>query len=615
MSFPLAQFSSRRKILWHLVALGFILPLCALALQPLLETLDWGLVRLAWRDISGLQWVLAVLASAASFAALGRYDVIIHRVLCTGVPARAAQLSGAAALALSQTLGFGLITGTLARWRGLPAQSILAAGSVTALVSFSFLGAWLMLFAIAGLLSPSSLPLPPIVFKASLFSALCFVLYTALKRYLTLAGRRLRLPSMRAIFALVFYALLDTAFAAFVLWVLLPPASTIGFIAFFPIYLACLGAALLSNAPGGLGPFEVTLLWAMQGQDVNGLLAALIAFRMVYFALPACMAMLYLANPMRSAAEKGPAIYRARAFHAETHAALQTGAPLLSQTGDMIGPMARTSQTTTLLFEPALNARESAKALKKRADQSATIPLFYKCSAQCALALKREGFAVSRIARDAVMTLSEIDLHIPARRSLRRKLRTARKAGIYIAPFELNQENIAIAATIDQEWQANNGAARGFSMGRFAAGYLQQQAVFAAYQGADIVAFISCHTGRTAWALDLMRARADAPSGTMHALVWHAIECAKAEQCATFSLASATCADAPLIRLIDRLSFRRSPKTAGLEQFKRSFAPHWRPLYAAAPNPIALCLALWDVWQEVQDPPPLRLECSAQHSL
>ena len=123
-----------------------------------------------------------------SFAALGRYDVVIHRVLGTGVTARAAQASGAAAVALSQTLGFGLVTGTLARWRGLPEQSIVVAGSVTALVSFSFLGAWLMIFALTGLLISTPLPLPPLVFQASLFSALCFVLYTAVKRYFTIAA-------------------------------------------------------------------------------------------------------------------------------------------------------------------------------------------------------------------------------------------------------------------------------------------------------------------------------------------------------------------------------------------------------------------------------------------
>ena len=98
-----------------------------------------------------------------SFAALGRYDVIVHRVLNTGVAPRAAHASRAASVALSQTLGFGLIVGTIARWRGMNSLSLVSASTITALVSISFLGSWLFLFGLAGLaglVSPRSLPLP-----------------------------------------------------------------------------------------------------------------------------------------------------------------------------------------------------------------------------------------------------------------------------------------------------------------------------------------------------------------------------------------------------------------------------------------------------------------------
>ena len=54
-------------------------------------------------------WVAAVLFTALSFFSLGRYDGIAHRHLRTGVPARQARLSGMAAIALAQTLGFDLI--------------------------------------------------------------------------------------------------------------------------------------------------------------------------------------------------------------------------------------------------------------------------------------------------------------------------------------------------------------------------------------------------------------------------------------------------------------------------------------------------------------------------
>lgn len=606
MNSSLKSLSLRRKAGFQILALCVVLPVCAMISRPMLDTLDWGQVRLAWNAISPMQWGLAILATAASFASLGRYDVIIHRVLGTGVSTRSAQASGAAAVALSQTLGFGLITGTLARWRGLSQHSIVAAASVTAMVSFSFLGAWLMIFAITGLLASNALPLSPVVFQASLFSAICFVLYTALKRYLSFAGRRLRLPSLRAIAALILYTALDTGFAAFALWILLPSHIPVEFGFLFPIYLACLGVALVSNSPGGLGPFEITLLWALQTQNMNDILASLIAFRIVYFALPAVCAIMYLYRPFADLRSRAPYISRARGLHTETPAGLQTGAPLISKNGAMIGAIARTTQTSTMLFDPAIDTRASLPELTQVATLSATHPIYYKCSARHATALRQQGYAVTRIAQDAIVNLLDLDINTPAFRGLRRKLRTVEKQNIRIEVFELTPDNLDAAAKIDSDWQVANGSARGFSMGRFEPGYLRKQALFAAWQGDQLLAFISCHQSQGTWALDVLRSRPDVVSGTMHALVWFALQAAKTQGCRRFSLASISCSNAPLLQAIDRFSFRRAPKTTGLEQFKRSFAPSWRPLYAAAPNWVTLCLGLWDIWQEVQDPPPLK---------
>lgn len=125
-----------------------------------MASFDWSQIKLAWRAISFEQWAASLLAVSISFAALGRYDVIVHRVLNTGVAPRAAHASGAGPVALSQTLGFGLIVGTIARWRGMNSLSLVSESAVTALVSISFLGSWLFLFGVAGLVSPRSLPLP-----------------------------------------------------------------------------------------------------------------------------------------------------------------------------------------------------------------------------------------------------------------------------------------------------------------------------------------------------------------------------------------------------------------------------------------------------------------------
>ena len=173
------------------------------------------------------------------------------------------------------------------------------------------------------------------------------------------------------------FAVIDTGFAALAFWVLIPSSADILFAQLFPIYLICLGVALVSNTPGGVGPFELTLLWAIPDTNINELIAALIAFRLVYFALPASLGMLYMFHPLKDQTEVSRVALFARGLHPETSSALQTGATVIAPNGQIIGATARTTQSTTLLFEPAAKLQSSLTALSLQARTSATIPLFY----------------------------------------------------------------------------------------------------------------------------------------------------------------------------------------------------------------------------------------------
>lgn len=594
-----------RKACLQLLAICIVLPICGYIALPFFENFDWYLVRRAWSEISTLQWGLALVASAGSFAALGRYDVIAHRVLGTGINARAAQLSGAASVALSQFLGFGLITGTLARWRASSSLSLSAAGMVTTLVSFSFLGAWLILFAIVGLSAPTVLPLPSFVFYACLFSPACLILFTALKRYISVAHHRIRLPSLRALTGFILFAALDTGLAAFALWLLMPATLDLQVQQIFLIYLTCLGAALISNTPSGVGAFEVTFLWALQTHEVNELLASLIAFRTVYFALPACCAILYLARPAPEKRRILPKPLLARGLHPETRSGLQTGRVLVTQEDVVIGALARTTQCSALLFNPAAPVLQSIGALRQAAKDSATFPIVYKCSAKTAATLRRSGFAIARIAQDGLIDLKTAELNTPNRRTLRRKLRAAGKANLTIKQLKTPAQYFDRLTAIDADWRAANGTARGVSMGRLCGDYLAAQNVFGAFQGGQLIAYITCHTSPSIWTLDLMRAQAKIPAGTMHALVWYAIETARKSGTVQFSLASTFDVDTTLRKRLKWIPFANLSASNGLAQFKSNFAPRWQPLYAASSTKLSLLIALWDIWREIQDPPPL----------
>ncbi|WP_293449352.1 hypothetical protein [Planktotalea sp.] len=120
----------------------------------------------------------------------------------------------------------------------------------------------------------------------------------------------------------------------------MPGSVDIEFSTLFPIYLACLGISLIGNTLRGVGPFEITLLWALQFFDVNEVLASLIAFRIVYFVLPACVAMAYLVKFIRSHPLRQANILLAKAMHPETASGLQTGRVLVASSGHVIGAVA-----------------------------------------------------------------------------------------------------------------------------------------------------------------------------------------------------------------------------------------------------------------------------------
>ena len=61
-------------------------------------------------------WIIALFFAWVSFMAVSRYDLIISRAMTLDIPRRRAISMCWKATAVSQLVGFGLITGTLIRW-------------------------------------------------------------------------------------------------------------------------------------------------------------------------------------------------------------------------------------------------------------------------------------------------------------------------------------------------------------------------------------------------------------------------------------------------------------------------------------------------------------------
>jgi len=554
----------------------------------------------ALASVDPAQWIMAAVATVISFGALGWYDVVAHRHFRTGLPPWQAAISGAVAIALAQTIGFGALTGALARWRMLPTLNMLTAAKITFGVAISFLMA---LAPILGLMlwitgNAYALPWAPVLLALPLGTSLLLLT----RRFFTGV---FRLPSLPAQARIALLALVDTIAAAAALYVFLP-AECPPFLMVYSAYLMALALALLTGAPGGLGAFELTLLTALPQVPDSALLVAIIAFRLMYYVVPAICAIIALARPLQSprAPEATGPVRREllQNGRAELAVCQQNEARAVKHGGATLA-VVETPHTATALFDP-LNGRlgDALPGLHNHAKARNLMPLIYKCQARSAVEARKAGWHAVYIADEMVLNPATFHTEGSAFRQLRRKLRQASAAGVWCSDTQM--PSVTVLRSIDAAWRARNGRARGVSMGRFCPEYIFTQRLYTAYVGKRAVAFATFHHNTDELCLDLMRALPDAPQGAMHALLYAAITDAATEGRRRLSLAALPRQANESLSWPERklLAFNQSAQGQGLSQFKTCFCPHREPLYAAAPNRLVLLLALSDLARAIRHP-------------
>ncbi|MEA2329185.1 MAG: phosphatidylglycerol lysyltransferase, partial [Thermoanaerobaculia bacterium] len=105
------------------------------------------------------------------------------------------------------------------------------------------------------------------------------------------------LPSAGLFAAQVVTSCLDWIIAASVLYILLPDSLPLTFGRFLGIFLLAQIAGVASNVPGGIGIFEaIILVFLAPFFSASAILAALVAFRVIYYLLPLLVAILLLAT-------------------------------------------------------------------------------------------------------------------------------------------------------------------------------------------------------------------------------------------------------------------------------------------------------------------------------
>ncbi|WP_376873949.1 phosphatidylglycerol lysyltransferase domain-containing protein [Albirhodobacter sp. R86504] len=638
-------------------------------LRARIAALDVAAIWAAVGSINAQQWALACAATLISYWSLGRYDAVIHRLTDTPIAPRTAARTGIAAIAISQTVGLGLVSGALVRWHLNTGLSFAQCLKITAVVATSFLLGWFVILGIVlialppetsdGLIFAGTPAARQMLGWAGIALGAAVVIAPQFTPAIPLLKSRLRMPPTHVTLRIIFLAGVDTLAAAFALWALVPDGLGPQFVVLLPAFLLALGAGFLAGTPCGIGPFEITLLAMLPAHHETHLLAAVVAWRGVYFAAPACLAALYIiyhsATRANGASPEG-------AGHREAQAALLNGqiperpseaAPLAHSASSYLLPaastlspqleallehsqraetgllrqgehgvlttgntragwiVARTNACIVGLLDPfGTPQRGLASALLPRlhalAKRNARTACLYKISPRVAVQARRAGWAIVPVATEAWIAPLAYKCETPNRAALRRKLRKAEKSGVRTLCAEGPLPLIEMQR-ISEEWVSAHRGERGFSMGRFAAQYVSAQRVYLAYQGDTLIAFATFHTGAREWALDLMRAAPQAPDGTMHSLLHAALQDARAFKIRRLTLAALP-PEAATLRGIAAQVWRHLNAVkgiAGLRQFKSSFAPNWQTLYLAAPSPLHIAVASISIAHAIHRPPPL----------
>ncbi|GLU33605.1 bifunctional lysylphosphatidylglycerol flippase/synthetase MprF [Trinickia caryophylli] len=295
----------------RLVSPALALGICALllvAVQHFSHSINYHAVSRQLFGIDPGTWLAAVVATAASFVALVARDANGLRHVDAKVPRALLWVGATAGCALGNAAGFGALTGGAVRCRVYGAVGVTPTqvGRLTVFTSVSLAMTLLFVSALGALCDAAPLAAmihvsPDMLVMGSLSLIVAFVAAiaccgTSTKRVkLPWRGLALDIPARSDLIAQVAYAIVDIVGAGAALWVFLPDAH-VSFISFLTVYSAALFLGMVGHTPGGVGVFESAMVFALGG-DVSApsLVAALLAYRVVYFGLPLLLSAAMLA--------------------------------------------------------------------------------------------------------------------------------------------------------------------------------------------------------------------------------------------------------------------------------------------------------------------------------
>ena len=275
------------------------------AIHKLTAEIRLSEVRAAFAALGWPELSASIALTIVSYIALTFYDTIALRVIGHPLPWRTAAVASFTSYTISHNLGLAMLTGGSARYR-VYSRAGLDEAAVARVVLIAGVTFWAGVITVACLsmaLHPGMLPIvrwtmPPLL-ERSIGIAIPLAMLAIVLRYrrggaIGLFGWRLPLPDARQALALVLVSTVDLAAASAALFVLLPGASPDLYPVLFLGYAVAIVVALISHVPGGLGVFEAVIIATMPQNNAT-ILAALLAYRIIYYVAPLILAAVLMA--------------------------------------------------------------------------------------------------------------------------------------------------------------------------------------------------------------------------------------------------------------------------------------------------------------------------------
>jgi uncharacterized membrane protein YbhN (UPF0104 family) len=298
-----------QKIGWNRIGVALsvvLIAIASIALYRILRTIDpsevvEALVTTDWRHIA-----LAALFVAGGYFTLTFYDLFALRTIGRpDVPYRVAALAGFTSYSVGHNVGASVVTGGAVRYRIYSAWGLNAI-EVTKICFVAGLTFWLGNATVLGLgigyapLAATAIDqLPPWFNRGGAIAILVMlVLYVSwVWRRPRVVGREtwsVTLPGGPLTLLQIGIGIVDLAFCALAMYMLVPDEPHIGFVTVAVIFVSATLLGFASHAPGGIGVFDAAMLVGLWQFDREDVLAGVLLFRVLYYVLPFTLSLLIL---------------------------------------------------------------------------------------------------------------------------------------------------------------------------------------------------------------------------------------------------------------------------------------------------------------------------------